>query len=145
MASDTLIDHRKKMWQVLFEFKKLLEDEESLSEFQPILDAFSKYDDKVKTVIEQPHTITRINQDEIINIYDNDTPSVQAIEVNLQTQSGTWIELENGDFVDMSKIDYLAAEKRLILFSNGKWTKPNMLSTKDLARIKYAIRFNLFK
>ena len=144
MTTDTLIDHRKAMWQALFTFQKLLDDEDGKEAFQPIMAAFSAFDDKVKTVLDTPQILRTIENNDIFEFHEA-APSVQPTEITVNAATDDWIELENGDLISLKRIDCFKATEGRILFSSGKWTPKNMVSTKDGHLIKYAIKLNLFK
>ena len=130
----TLIDQRRDMWKVLFDFQKLLDDDESKAAFEPIMKAFSNYDAKIKEIVDNP-----VRLENNFNFQDA-PPSVEPTEMFITALNNNWIELENGDFINIDKIDFVSKEKCLLLFSSGKWSKPNTLTQKDLYKVRYALQ-----
>ena len=84
------------------------------------------------------------------DITQNYTERVEQIEKVEQQDlvirpPDSWLELENGDFLNIEKIDYLSKSHCQILFSNGKWSKKEVITDKDIKKIRYILQTKRFK
>ena len=123
---------------------KLGGDEIEPADLKDFWTAFFEFDQAVKDALLEPRILEMHQETPQYFEHNERVERVEQQDLVLRP-SDNWLELENGDFLNIDKIDYLSKEKNTILFSNGKWSKTNVISEKDVKKIRYILQTKRFK
>lgn len=139
----TTIQLRGAAYKAMMDFRSLLEDDESKSEFQPAFDAFQKFEQNVQKILDQPRIEydNRTYNREIFEFQDH-TNHYTNPEIFLETKhEPTFLELSDCD-VNIDEIAIFQRSKNLLILKNGFSIE---LTSNDAARVRHFLQTRRFK